>query len=225
MTDRLRAINSFRCDLRGRITELKKIQKVLEGAPGPKATLKALSDVEFVHIACRFWREQRGTRHLVYESLFGDSFFSEATTIITNLWWQAGDARDFIRDPERAQEVQDTHSMKTWTETTKLRLSTFEVELDEAITRLSEICEDLWELGRGAGTGSDARGSDTTGDGEWSKPMTKTNIMLRLGFGLKGYRTLNTYAKDHPVRQVANNRQLWQIRIDKMPQNLKAKFK
>ena len=62
-------------------------------------------------------------------------------------------------------------------------------------------------------------------EGEWSKPMSKTDIMRRLGLGLKGYRKLNTFTKEHPIRDVAGNRQLWQIRIDKMPSNLREKFK
>jgi hypothetical protein len=65
----------------------------------------------------------------------------------------------------------------------------------------------------------------TTLEGELSKPMAKVDIMKRLGMGLKGYRKLETYCKDHPLHKVGNNRQLWQIRIDKMPVNLKEKFK
>lgn len=59
---------------------------------------------------------------------------------------------------------------------------------------------------------------------QWSKPMAKTDIMQKLGFGLRGYRKLKTYTKEHPIRQVANNRQLWEIKIDKMPENLRKKF-
>ncbi len=62
-------------------------------------------------------------------------------------------------------------------------------------------------------------------DGEWSKPMAKVDIMKRLGFGLRGYRKLNTLAKEHPIRKIGGNRQLWIMRIDGMPENLRAKFK
>jgi hypothetical protein len=66
--------------------------------------------------------------------------------------------------------------------------------------------------------------SENKNCGEWSKPMAKTDIMTRLGLGLRGYRKLNTFVKDHPIKQVANNRQLWQIRIDKMSENIRKKF-
>jgi hypothetical protein len=36
-------------------------------------------------------------------------------------------------------------------------------------------------------------------EGEWSKPMSKVDIMNRLGFGLRGYRKLETFAKEHPI--------------------------
>ena len=63
-------------------------------------------------------------------------------------------------------------------------------------------------------------------EGEWSKPMSKVDIMKRLGFGLRGYRKLETYAKEHPIRRVGDSRQLWQIRIDKMPKkNIKGRTK
>jgi hypothetical protein len=54
-----------------------------------------------------------------------------------------------------------------------------------------------------------------TGDviGEWSNPMSKRTIMVALK--IDGYKKFNTFAKLHGIRG-AGNRQLWQIRLDKM---------
>ncbi len=62
-------------------------------------------------------------------------------------------------------------------------------------------------------------------EGVWSKPMSKVDIMKKLGFGLRGYRKLNTFTKDHPIIPSGDSGQLWMIRIDRMPLNLQAKFK
>ena len=59
-------------------------------------------------------------------------------------------------------------------------------------------------------------------EAEWSCPMSKANMMKKLHFN--GYRTLDTYAKEHPLRKVAGNRQLWQIRIDRMDSKTRGKF-
>jgi hypothetical protein len=62
-------------------------------------------------------------------------------------------------------------------------------------------------------------------EGIWSKPMSKVDIMKKLGFGLRGYRKLDTFAKDHPIIPSGDSGQLWMIRLDKMPLNLQEKFK
>jgi hypothetical protein len=61
-------------------------------------------------------------------------------------------------------------------------------------------------------------------EGEWSKAMQKKDMMQKLGFGLRGYRKLNTFTKEYPIRNIAGNRQLFQLRIDKMPSNLRKIF-
>jgi hypothetical protein len=61
-------------------------------------------------------------------------------------------------------------------------------------------------------------------EGEWSNAMNKKEIMSKLGFGLRAYKKFETFCKDYPIRNIANNRELWQIRFDKMPSNLHKKF-
>jgi len=57
--------------------------------------------------------------------------------------------------------------------------------------------------------------------GELSNPMTKSAMMSRVG--IDGYKKFNTFAKQHGLQQ-AGNRQLWQIRLDRMDKNTKQKF-
>ncbi|OHB54614.1 MAG: hypothetical protein A2Y12_09855 [Planctomycetes bacterium GWF2_42_9] len=59
-------------------------------------------------------------------------------------------------------------------------------------------------------------------EGEWSNAMSKKEIIAVLGLG--SYSKLNTFSKNHPLKQ-AGNRQLWQIRIDDMDKNMRQKFK
>lgn len=57
--------------------------------------------------------------------------------------------------------------------------------------------------------------------GEWSNPMTKSTMMSKIG--IDGYKKFNTFAKQHGLQQ-AGNRQLWQIRLDRMDKNTRQKF-
>ncbi len=57
--------------------------------------------------------------------------------------------------------------------------------------------------------------------GEWSKPMTKKQMMTALH--IDTYELFATYCKDHPIQQVGGSRQLWIIRLDTM--NEKDRFK
>ena len=66
--------------------------------------------------------------------------------------------------------------------------------------------------------------SDNTGDiseGEWSNPMTKSTMMSKVN--IDGYKKFNTFAKQYGLRK-AGNRQLWQIRLDRMDKNTRQKF-
>jgi hypothetical protein len=56
---------------------------------------------------------------------------------------------------------------------------------------------------------------------DWSNPMTKSAMMSRVG--IDGYKKFKTFANQHGLRQ-AGNRQLWQIRLDKMDKNTKHNF-
>ena len=58
-------------------------------------------------------------------------------------------------------------------------------------------------------------------EGEWSNPMTKSAMMSRVN--IDGYKKFNTFAKQYGL-QKAGNRQLWQIRLDKMDKNTRQKF-
>jgi hypothetical protein len=58
-------------------------------------------------------------------------------------------------------------------------------------------------------------------EGEWSNPMTKSAMMSRIN--IDGYKKFNTFAKQYGL-QKAGNRQLWQIRLDKMDKNTRQKF-
>jgi len=58
-------------------------------------------------------------------------------------------------------------------------------------------------------------------EGEWSNPMTKSALMKKVG--IDGYKKFDTFAKRFGLRQ-AGNRQLWEIRIDKMARNIRKKF-
>ena len=50
----------------------------------------------------------------------------------------------------------------------------------------------------------------------WSKAMTKMRMMTALD--IYSYWTFNQFAERHGIRKVGGNRQLWQIRLDKMDQ-------
>lgn len=52
---------------------------------------------------------------------------------------------------------------------------------------------------------------ETTIEGEWSKPMTKSQMMRALG--LDSYKKLKTFSKTHPIRE-AGSKKSWQIRLD-----------
>lgn len=69
-----------------------------------------------------------------------------------------------------------------------------------------------------------ARGSGVSAEeGPLSPPVTKSAIMKVLR--LPGYRAFNTWAKDgDKLQQVGNNRQLWQVRLDRCAPNERAKF-
>ena len=58
-------------------------------------------------------------------------------------------------------------------------------------------------------------------EGEWSNPMTKSTMMSKVN--IDGYKKFNTFAKQHGLRK-AGNRQLWQIRLDRMDKNTRQKF-
>lgn len=58
-------------------------------------------------------------------------------------------------------------------------------------------------------------------EGEWSNPMTKSEMMKKVG--IDGYKKFNTFAKQYGLRP-AGNRQLWQLRLDKMDKNTRRKF-
>jgi len=57
---------------------------------------------------------------------------------------------------------------------------------------------------------------------EWSNPMTKTKMMRALH--IEGSKKFTTFAEDHGLKQVGKNRQLWQIRLDKMDLNTRRKL-
>lgn len=63
--------------------------------------------------------------------------------------------------------------------------------------------------------------AENTLEGEWSNPMTKSALMKKVG--IDGYKKFKTFAEIYGLRQ-AGNRQLWQIRIDRMDSNTKQKF-
>ena len=58
-------------------------------------------------------------------------------------------------------------------------------------------------------------------EGEWSNPMTKSDMMIRLH--INGYKKFNTFAKVYGLYKVGN-RQLWQIRLDGMDKNTRQKL-
>lgn len=62
--------------------------------------------------------------------------------------------------------------------------------------------------------GTKPKKSLTISDGEWSKPMPKSQILQHLGFD--GPRSFETWAKQYPgiLRNVGGNRQSWQLRVD-----------
>jgi hypothetical protein len=66
-------------------------------------------------------------------------------------------------------------------------------------------------------------GSMPGAEGEWSIPMTKARMrdLLKMTNNEKAFMT---FATEHGIRQVGKNRQLWQIRIDKMG-NLAERFR
>ena len=57
--------------------------------------------------------------------------------------------------------------------------------------------------------------------GEWSKPMSKIQMMKALG--LDGRRTFNKFAEQVGIRRVGS-RQLWQMRLDTMDPRNRAKI-
>jgi hypothetical protein len=58
-------------------------------------------------------------------------------------------------------------------------------------------------------------------DGEWSKPMSKSKMKNALR--IDGYRTFNIFARHHGILP-AGNRQLWQIRLDRMDETTRKKL-
>jgi hypothetical protein len=65
------------------------------------------------------------------------------------------------------------------------------------------------------------RASGIAPEGEWSRPMSKTDMRVRLAN--LPVRKFNTFTKSHPIRQ-AGNRQLWQIRLDGMDKKTREKI-
>jgi len=63
--------------------------------------------------------------------------------------------------------------------------------------------------------------AENTLEGEWSNPMTKSALMKKVS--IDGYKKFKTFAEMYGLCQ-AGNRQLWQIRIDRMDSNTKRKF-
>lgn len=63
--------------------------------------------------------------------------------------------------------------------------------------------------------------AENTLEGEWSNPMTKSALMKKVS--IDGYKKFKTFAEMYGLCQ-AGNRQLWQIRIDRMDSNTKQKF-
>lgn len=57
--------------------------------------------------------------------------------------------------------------------------------------------------------------------GEWSTPMTKSDMMTRLH--INGYKKFNTFAKKYGIEQ-SGNRQLWTIRLDGMDKSTRQKL-
>lgn len=57
-------------------------------------------------------------------------------------------------------------------------------------------------------------GEKRESDVEWSKEMSKSVMMTKLS--IDGYWKFNKFAENHGIQKVGDNRQLFQIRIDKM---------
>ncbi len=59
-------------------------------------------------------------------------------------------------------------------------------------------------------------------EGEWSKPMTKAEMMRKLR--IDGLKPFNRFATEYGIKQVGGSRQLWTIRLDNMSQNHRQKL-
>jgi len=62
----------------------------------------------------------------------------------------------------------------------------------------------------------------TEPQGAWSKPMMKAEMMGILR--IDSYRKFKAFAKEYGLKQVGGNRQLWQIRIDRMDHTTRSKL-
>ena len=85
-----------------------------------------------------------------------------------------------------------------------------------------EMAEETMQSTRKTQKANDKKNSENV-KGEWSKPMTKKEMMIRLGFGTS-YKKLNSFLAEHEVRQVGGNRQLSQIRLDMMDLRTRSLF-
>lgn len=59
-------------------------------------------------------------------------------------------------------------------------------------------------------------------EGNWSKPMSKSEMMRKLQ--IDGYKKFNSYANSIGLKPIEGNRQLFQLRLDTMDKNMRARI-